>query len=142
MVLKSLCSCCLQLLNRELRQAKSANLESQLVPDAQSSSQPPSLLNHLPLSPPDGPASAQTASPAAPTKPAAPSASPAPAKLHLGETQVTDFTAGIQNQTCVGVTARHVFSRCRTVRWWVCISEEEEEDGNVQPGSQEETQSS
>ncbi|XP_017294050.1 histone-lysine N-methyltransferase EHMT1 isoform X2 [Kryptolebias marmoratus] len=67
-----------KLLNRELRQAKSAKMESQLAPDAQESVQ-----NHLPQSPSDGPAPAQTA-PSEPAAPSAPSASPAPAKLHPG----------------------------------------------------------
>ncbi|XP_069561835.1 histone-lysine N-methyltransferase EHMT1 isoform X1 [Brachyistius frenatus] len=84
-----------KLLNRELREAKSAKIETRVAPDVQKSSQQSSVQNHLPQSPPDTPASAQTASspspaaptpsaPAEPAEPAAPSASPALSKLHLG----------------------------------------------------------
>uniref|UniRef100_A0AAX7UIY6 Euchromatic histone-lysine N-methyltransferase 1b n=1 Tax=Astatotilapia calliptera TaxID=8154 RepID=A0AAX7UIY6_ASTCA len=88
----------LQLLNRELREAKSAKMESHVAPDLQKSSPQSPSQNHLPQSPPDTPSSAQTASsaspapvpppqpPPAPAERAAPSASPAPvqAKLQLG----------------------------------------------------------
>uniref|UniRef100_A0A1A8DI31 Euchromatic histone-lysine N-methyltransferase 1b n=2 Tax=Nothobranchius kadleci TaxID=1051664 RepID=A0A1A8DI31_NOTKA len=73
-----------KLLNKELRQAKSAKLESQVELDVQKSSQLLPVQNHLPQSPPDGPASAQTASPAASTEPGAPSPSPHPTKIQLG----------------------------------------------------------
>ncbi|XP_015228677.1 PREDICTED: histone-lysine N-methyltransferase EHMT1 isoform X3 [Cyprinodon variegatus] len=76
-----------KLINRELKQANSAKLESPVAPDVQKSSQPSPASNHLPQSPPETPASAHTASsvsPAAPTEPAAPSASSAPAKFPLG----------------------------------------------------------
>ncbi|XP_049909094.1 histone-lysine N-methyltransferase EHMT1 isoform X2 [Epinephelus moara] len=77
-----------KLLNRELREAKSAKMEKKETPvaaDAQRSSQQSPAQNHLPQSPPNTPASAQTASssaspapPAAPATPPAPEAPPAP----------------------------------------------------------------
>ncbi|XP_040915268.1 histone-lysine N-methyltransferase EHMT1 [Toxotes jaculatrix] len=82
-----------KLLNRELREAKSAKMEkmeTQVAADVQKSSQQSSSQNHLPQSPPDTPASAQTASsaspapPPTPAPPAAPAPAPATAKLHLG----------------------------------------------------------
>nr|XP_004538520.1 histone-lysine N-methyltransferase EHMT1 isoform X2 [Maylandia zebra] len=87
-----------KLLNRELREAKSAKMESHVAPDLQKSSPQSPSQNHLPQSPPDTPSSAQTASsaspapvpppqpPPAPAERAAPSAFPAPvqAKLQLG----------------------------------------------------------
>ncbi|XP_040013282.1 histone-lysine N-methyltransferase EHMT1 [Xiphias gladius] len=85
-----------KLLNRELREAKSAKMEkteTHIAPDAQKSSQQSPSQNHLPQSPPDMPASAQTvssASPAPPPTPAPPAPPPpptpasAPAKLQLG----------------------------------------------------------
>ncbi|XP_047228694.1 histone-lysine N-methyltransferase EHMT1 isoform X3 [Girardinichthys multiradiatus] len=88
-----------KLINRELRQANSAKLESPVTPDVQKSSPPPSAPNHLPQSPPEMPASAHTApsaSPAAPTEPAAsppPPAPSAPAKLLLGP-----YTAGFSSR--------------------------------------------
>lgn len=103
--------CSLQLLNRELREAKSAKTETRVEP-----SQQPSAQNHLPQNSPDSPASAPTASspvpPAAPATPpappapedapdppasAAPQASPtppAPAKLQLGETDSRNTDSG------------------------------------------------
>uniref|UniRef100_A0A1A7YZC5 Euchromatic histone-lysine N-methyltransferase 1b n=2 Tax=Iconisemion striatum TaxID=60296 RepID=A0A1A7YZC5_9TELE len=71
-----------KLLNKELRQAKSAKLESQVELAVQKSSQLLPVQNHLPQSPPDRPASAPTASPAASTEPGAPS--PNPTKIQLG----------------------------------------------------------
>ncbi|MED6291979.1 hypothetical protein CHARACLAT_029090, partial [Characodon lateralis] len=88
-----------ELINRELRQANCAKLESPVAPDVQKSSPPPSAPNHLPQSPPEMPASAHTApsaSPAAPTEPAAsppPPAPSAPAKLLLGP-----YTAGFSSR--------------------------------------------
>ncbi|KAM9735295.1 histone-lysine N-methyltransferase EHMT1 isoform 2-T2 [Menidia menidia] len=76
-----------KLLNRELREAKSAKIDTQVVSDVQKTSQPSSAQNHLPQNPPDTPASTQTAStasPAAQTELAVPSAPPALAKLQLG----------------------------------------------------------
>ncbi|XP_047426015.1 histone-lysine N-methyltransferase EHMT1 isoform X2 [Mugil cephalus] len=83
-----------KLLNRELREAKSAKvekMETQPAPDVQKPSQQSSAQNHLPQSPPDTPASAQSATSASPAPPplpapAAPSTSPAPApaKHQLG----------------------------------------------------------
>ncbi|XP_070706429.1 histone-lysine N-methyltransferase EHMT1 [Pempheris klunzingeri] len=72
-----------KLLNRELREAKSAKMEkteTHVAPDAHKSSQQSSTQNHLPPSPPDTPASAQTASSASPASaaPAAPAAPTAP----------------------------------------------------------------
>ncbi|XP_068430104.1 histone-lysine N-methyltransferase EHMT1 isoform X2 [Clinocottus analis] len=70
-----------KLLNRELREAKSAKMEkmeTQIAPDAQKSSQQPCTQNHLPQSPSDTPASAQTASSASPAPPPAPATPPAP----------------------------------------------------------------
>ncbi|KAJ4926239.1 hypothetical protein JOQ06_008420 [Pogonophryne albipinna] len=96
-----------KLLNRELREAQTAKMETEVSPAAQK----PPVQNHLPQSPPDTPASAQTApsaspaptaapasppapsdpsapgdspAPEAPAPPAAPAARPAPVKLHLG----------------------------------------------------------
>ncbi|XP_072227571.1 histone-lysine N-methyltransferase EHMT1 isoform X2 [Leuresthes tenuis] len=88
-----------KLLNRELREAKSAKMETQVASDVQKSSRQSSAQNHLPQSPPDTPASMQTAStasPAAPTEPAAPLAPPAPpasAKLQLGS-----YSAGFSSR--------------------------------------------
>ncbi|KAM4527978.1 histone-lysine N-methyltransferase EHMT1 isoform 2-T2 [Odontesthes bonariensis] len=82
-----------KLLNRELREAKSAKMETQVASDVQKSSRQSSAQNHLPQSPPDTPASTQTAStasPAAPTEPAAPAA---PAKLQLGS-----YSAGFSSR--------------------------------------------
>lgn len=79
--------CHLQLLNRELREAKSAKMEKMkmnVTPDAETSVQQSPAQNHLPQSPPDTPASAQTASSVPPAAPAAHAAPPPPAKLHLG----------------------------------------------------------
>ncbi|CAK6965118.1 histone-lysine N-methyltransferase EHMT1 isoform X1 [Scomber scombrus] len=79
-----------KLLNRELREAKSAKMETKVAPDAQKPLQQSSTQNHLPQSPAKTPASAQTASSASPAAPpptpAATSAPPAaaPAKLQLG----------------------------------------------------------
>lgn len=70
----------LQLLNRELREAKSAKMEkmeTHVVPEAQTSSQQSSAQNHLPQTPSDMPASAQTASASSPTPPP-PAAPPSP----------------------------------------------------------------
>lgn len=96
-----------QLLNRELREAKSAKMEkmkTNVAPEAEASSQQPSAQNHLPQSPLDTPASAQTASsssPAAPAAQAAPSAPSPPAKLHLGR----DKKQKQQKPTCCSKTA-------------------------------------
>ncbi|XP_026153589.1 histone-lysine N-methyltransferase EHMT1 isoform X2 [Mastacembelus armatus] len=83
-----------KLLNRELREAKSAKMETMeinVASDAQKSSQQASSQNHLPQSPLDTPASEGSASPAPPQTPAplASAAQPtppvsAPAKLLLG----------------------------------------------------------
>ncbi|XP_040052872.2 histone-lysine N-methyltransferase EHMT1 isoform X2 [Gasterosteus aculeatus] len=63
-----------KLLNRELREAKSAKTETRVEP-----SQQPSAQNHLPQNSPDSPASAPTASsPVPPAAPATPPAPPAP----------------------------------------------------------------
>uniref|UniRef100_A0A8C2ZSD0 Euchromatic histone-lysine N-methyltransferase 1b n=1 Tax=Cyclopterus lumpus TaxID=8103 RepID=A0A8C2ZSD0_CYCLU len=87
--------CYLQLLNRELREAKSAKMEkmeTHAAPDAQKSSQQPSAQNHLPQSPPVSSASPTPPAPPAPEGPPKPPASaapqacpapPAPAKLQL-----------------------------------------------------------
>nr|XP_046230727.1 histone-lysine N-methyltransferase EHMT1 isoform X3 [Scatophagus argus] len=75
-----------KLLNRELREAKSAKMEkteTHVAPEAEKSLQQASAQNHLPQSPPVTPAPAQTASSASPAPPP-PAAPPAPAKLHLG----------------------------------------------------------
>ncbi|XP_030292441.1 histone-lysine N-methyltransferase EHMT1 isoform X2 [Sparus aurata] len=69
-----------KLLNRELREAKSAKMEkmeTHVVPEAQTSSQQSSAQNHLPQTPSDMPASAQTASASSPTPPP-PAAPPSP----------------------------------------------------------------
>ncbi|XP_029025325.1 histone-lysine N-methyltransferase EHMT1 isoform X2 [Betta splendens] len=74
-----------KLLNRELREAKSAKVETQVSPDAQKSSPQAFLQNHLPQGPPDTPASAEhtlSASPATPPT-TTPSATPLPVKLQL-----------------------------------------------------------
>uniref|UniRef100_A0A8C2ZT06 Euchromatic histone-lysine N-methyltransferase 1b n=2 Tax=Cyclopterus lumpus TaxID=8103 RepID=A0A8C2ZT06_CYCLU len=85
-----------KLLNRELREAKSAKMEkmeTHAAPDAQKSSQQPSAQNHLPQSPPVSSASPTPPAPPAPEGPPKPPASaapqacpapPAPAKLQLG----------------------------------------------------------
>ncbi|KAK5878585.1 hypothetical protein CesoFtcFv8_023983 [Champsocephalus esox] len=98
-----------KLLNRELREAQTAKMETEVSPAAQK----PPVQNHLPQSPPDTPASAQTApsaspapasppdpsapgdspAPEAPAPPAAPAARPAPVKLHLGP-----FTGGLSSR--------------------------------------------
>ncbi|KAG7240828.1 hypothetical protein INR49_023402, partial [Caranx melampygus] len=83
-----------KLINRELREAKSAKMEkveTHIAPDVQKSTQQSSSQNHLPQSQPDTPASAQTASSTSPAPlptaaPPAPSAPSAPAlnKIQLG----------------------------------------------------------
>lgn len=83
--------CHLQLLNQELREAKSAKMEKMkmnVTPNAEASLQQSPAQNHLPQSPPDTPASAQMASSVPPAAPAAHAAGPPPpAKLHLGRDQ-------------------------------------------------------
>lgn len=74
----------LQLLNKELREAKSAKMKTNITPDIQTSSLQPSHENHLPQSLPDMAASAQKASSALPLAPSADASPPAPAKPHLG----------------------------------------------------------
>uniref|UniRef100_A0A665XBH0 Euchromatic histone-lysine N-methyltransferase 1b n=2 Tax=Echeneis naucrates TaxID=173247 RepID=A0A665XBH0_ECHNA len=84
-----------KLLNRELREAKSAKMEkmeTHVATDAQKSSQQSSSQNHLPQSPPDTPASAQTASSTSPAPPPTPAPS-APAKLQLGS-----FSGGLSSR--------------------------------------------
>ncbi|XP_035040196.2 histone-lysine N-methyltransferase EHMT1 isoform X1 [Hippoglossus stenolepis] len=83
-----------KLLNRELREAKSATvekMETNVAPDVQKPSQQPSQ-NHLPQSPPETPASAQTTSSSSPAPPPTPAA-PAPAKLQLGS-----FSGGLSSR--------------------------------------------
>lgn len=66
-------------------------METHVASDAQKSSQQAFLQNHLPQSPPDTPASAETASSASPAPlPAAATPVPAPAKLQLGQTDSSD----------------------------------------------------
>ncbi|XP_041825916.1 histone-lysine N-methyltransferase EHMT1 isoform X2 [Melanotaenia boesemani] len=79
-----------KLLNRELREAKSAKMETNVASDVQKSSPQSSAKNHLPQSSPDTPASTPTAPSASPAPPAAPSEPPAPAKLQLGS-----YSAGL-----------------------------------------------
>lgn len=74
----------LQLLNKELREAKSAKMKTNVTPDIQTSSLQPSHENHLPQSLPDMAASAQKASSALQVAPSADASPPAPAKPHLG----------------------------------------------------------
>lgn len=74
----------LQLLNKELREAKSAKMKTNVIPDTQTSSLQSSHQNHLPQSLPDTAASAQKASPALPVAPPADASPPASAKPHLG----------------------------------------------------------
>lgn len=77
----------LQLLNKELREAKNAKMEkmkTSVASDPESSSPQSSVQNHLPQSPPDTPAPAQTPSSVSPAPPAAQAAPPSSAKLHLG----------------------------------------------------------
>ncbi|XP_022063885.2 histone-lysine N-methyltransferase EHMT1 isoform X1 [Acanthochromis polyacanthus] len=88
-----------KLLNRELREAKSAKMEkmeTHAAPDVHKSSQQSSTQNHLPQSSPDTPASAQTASSASPAPPPPPPPAPAettaPAKHHLGS-----YSAGLSS---------------------------------------------
>ncbi|XP_029940545.1 histone-lysine N-methyltransferase EHMT1 [Salarias fasciatus] len=90
-----------KLLNRELREAKNAKLEKTenvVAPGTRKPSQQSPAQNHLPQSPLETPASAQTApsaSPAPPPPPAPLSASPAaiPAKLPLGS-----YSAGLSSR--------------------------------------------
>lgn len=74
---------CLQLLNKELREAKSAKMKTNVMPDTETSSLQSSPQNHLPQSLPDTAASAQKASSALPVAPSH-SSPPASAKPHLG----------------------------------------------------------
>lgn len=74
----------LQLLNKELREAKSAKMKTNVTPDTQTSSLQSSHQNHLPQSLPDTAASAQKASSALPGAPSADASPPASAKPHLG----------------------------------------------------------
>uniref|UniRef100_A0A3Q4I0D7 Euchromatic histone-lysine N-methyltransferase 1b n=1 Tax=Neolamprologus brichardi TaxID=32507 RepID=A0A3Q4I0D7_NEOBR len=69
-----------KLLNRELREAKSAKMESHVAPDLQKSSPQSPSQNHLPQSPPDTPSSAQTASSASPAPVPPPQPLPTPAE--------------------------------------------------------------
>lgn len=88
----------LQLLNRELREAKSAKMETHVEPDVQKSTKDTSAQHHLPQNPTDTPASEQTASsasPATPTESATPSASPVVTKLQLGETDSSNTKNGL-----------------------------------------------
>ncbi|XP_069370216.1 histone-lysine N-methyltransferase EHMT1 isoform X3 [Paralichthys olivaceus] len=83
-----------KLLNRELREAKSATvekMETNVAPDEQKTLQQSSQ-NHLPQSPPETPASAQTTSSASPAPPPTP-APPAPTKLQLGS-----FSGGLSSR--------------------------------------------
>uniref|UniRef100_A0A3Q1IN21 Euchromatic histone-lysine N-methyltransferase 1b n=1 Tax=Anabas testudineus TaxID=64144 RepID=A0A3Q1IN21_ANATE len=89
-----------KLLNRELREAKSAKMEkteTQVASDTQKSSQQAFLQNHLPQSPPDTPASAETASSASPAPPpnAAPPATPVPASAKL---QLASYSGGLSSR--------------------------------------------
>lgn len=59
-------------------------MKTNVAPEAEASSQQPSAQNHLPQSPLDTPASAQTASSSSPAAPAAQTAPSPPAKLHIG----------------------------------------------------------
>lgn len=74
----------LQLLNKELREAKSAKMKTNVTPDTQTSSLQSSHENHLPQSLPDTAASAQKASSALPVAPSTDVSPPAPTKPHLG----------------------------------------------------------
>ncbi|XP_010767949.1 histone-lysine N-methyltransferase EHMT1 [Notothenia coriiceps] len=78
-----------KLINRELREAQTAKMETEVSPAAQK----PPQQNHLPQSPPDTPASAQTAPSASPAAPASPPARPAPVKLLLGP-----FSGGLSSR--------------------------------------------
>lgn len=74
----------LQLLNKELREAKSAKMKTNVTLDTQTSSLQSSHENHLPQSLPDMAASAQKASSALPVAPSTDVSPPAPTKPHLG----------------------------------------------------------
>lgn len=74
----------LQLLNKELREAKSAKMKTNVTPDRETSSLLSSPQNHLPQSLPDTAASAQNSSSALPVAPSAHASPPASAKPHLG----------------------------------------------------------
>ncbi|KAM6902921.1 histone-lysine N-methyltransferase EHMT1 [Xenentodon cancila] len=88
-----------KLLNRELREAKSAKMETHAEPDVQNSMKDSSAQFHLPQKPTDSPASEQTASSASPapaatpTQSATPAASPAVTKLQLGS-----YSAGLASR--------------------------------------------
>ncbi|XP_056873989.1 histone-lysine N-methyltransferase EHMT1 isoform X2 [Takifugu flavidus] len=73
-----------KLLNKELREAKSAKMKTNVTPDTQTSSLQSSHQNHLPQSLPHTAASAQKASSALPGAPSADASPPASAKPHLG----------------------------------------------------------
>lgn len=73
----------LQLLNEELREAKSAKMKMNVMPDTETSSLQSSPQNHLPQSLPDTAASAHKASSTFPVAPSQ-SSPPASAKPQLG----------------------------------------------------------
>ncbi|KAM7393231.1 hypothetical protein PAMA_008061 [Pampus argenteus] len=87
-----------KLLNRELREAKSAKMETHVEPDAQKSSQQSSAQNHLPQSPSDTPASAQTASPAPPPPTPAPAATSSPPSAATAKLQLGPYSGGFSSR--------------------------------------------